>query len=207
MGKNRNGSQRWRCLSCGKTRTEAQAKPLGTMTVSIDDAKLALRLLAEASSLRSTSRVTGLQRNTVCKLLVHFGDACKRFLDDRMRGLTLDHMEFDEQWTFVLKKQSRLTIEQRERRHDIGDAYIWTCIDQNTKLLPAFRLGKRTADDARRFMLDVAGRLVWPKPHASDDHAFAQGAFNRVLQISTDAFVAYPEPLTWRSALTSATAR
>lgn len=192
-GRDPYGNQRYRCLNCGKTWIERQVKPLGKMQVTIEDAKLALRLLAEGSSLRSTARVTGLQRNTVCKLLVHFGDACRKFLDQRMRGLTLDHLEFDEQWTFVLKKQARLTIEQRERCHDIGDVYIWTCIDQTTKLLPSFRLGRRTADNARRFMLDVAGRMVWPKPHQSDDHAFAQGSFKRTVQISTDAFAGYPE--------------
>ncbi|HWB12405.1 MAG TPA: hypothetical protein VG826_24485 [Pirellulales bacterium] len=193
MGTNRNGSQRWRCLSCGKTWTEARPQPLGTMTISVDDAKLALRLLAEGSSLRSTARVTGLQRNTICKLMVYFGERCRRFLDQRMRGLTLGHLEFDEQWTFVLKKQDKLTIEQRAKCHDIGDIYLWTCIDQHTKLMPSFRIGKRTGDNARRFMLDVAARLVWPKPHVSDSHAFAAGSFKRIVQISTDAFAGYPE--------------
>ncbi|MDE2103960.1 MAG: IS1 family transposase [Patescibacteria group bacterium] len=177
MGKNRNGSQRWRCLSCGKTWTEPQAKPLGTMTVPVDTAKLALRLLCEGSSIRSTARVTGLHKGTVCKLLVYFGEACRRFLDVRMRGLTLDHLEFDEQWTFVFKKQSRLTVMERDTCYDKGDIYLWTCIDQNTKLMPSFRVGKRTGDNARRFMLDVASRLTWPKPHASDAHAFAAGSF------------------------------
>lgn len=192
-GKDRYGNQRWRCLNCGKTWIEAQPKPLGAMIVPVDDAKLALRLLVEGSSIRSTCRVTGLHKKTVLKLLVHFGDACRRFLDERMQGLTLDHLEFDEQWTFVLKKQSRLTIEQRERCHDVGDVYLWTCIDQNTTLMPSFRVGKRTGDNARRFMLDVAARLTWPKPHASDDHAFTQGDFKRVIQISTDGFSVYPE--------------
>ncbi|HWB08089.1 MAG TPA: hypothetical protein VG826_02505 [Pirellulales bacterium] len=172
---------------------EARFKPLGAMRVPVEQAKLALRLLAEGSSLRSTARITGLQRNTVCKLLVHFGRECQRFLDQRMRGLKLTHLECDEQWTFILKKQDKLTIEQRARCHDIGDCYIWTAVDQTTKLLVSFLLGKRTGDNARRFMLDVAGRLVWPKPHASDSHAFAAGSFQRIVQISTDGFAAYPE--------------
>ena len=48
--------------------------------------------------------MTGVDRNTICKLLVFFGDACQRFLDERMRGLTLSHLQFDEQWTYVGKK-------------------------------------------------------------------------------------------------------
>jgi transposase-like protein/IS1 family transposase len=192
-GKDRYGNQRWRCLSCGKTWIEAKAKPLGKMTVPVENAKRALHLLTEGSSIRATQRLTGIDRNTLCKLVVFFGEACRRFLDQRMRGLKLDHLQFDEQWTYVFKKQSRLTINERAERHDIGDIYLWTCVDQTTKLMPSFLIGKRSGDNARRFMLDVSARLEWPKPHESDDHAFAQGTFKRVLQISTDAFAAYPE--------------
>lgn len=192
-GKDRYGNQRYKCLLCGKRFSAPKAKPLGVMRVPVETAKLVLRLLAEGGSLRSTARVTGLHQKTVCKLLVRFGQACKQFLDERMKGLTLDHLEFDEQWTFVLKKQSRLTLEQRERCHDIGDVYLWTAVDQTTKLMPSFLIGKRTADNARRFMMDVSNRLVWPKPHDSDAHAFKAGEFKRIVQVSTDGFAAYPE--------------
>ncbi len=69
------------------------------MRVPVDNAKLALRLLIEGMSVRATERITGLHRDTICKLIVHFGDACQRFLDKQMRGLTLTHLQFDEQWT------------------------------------------------------------------------------------------------------------
>jgi IS1 family transposase len=82
---------------------------------------------------------------------------------------------------------------EREECHDVGDIYLWTCIDKRTKLLPSFLIGKRSADNARRFMQDVAGRLVFPKPHASDAHHFATGAYQTIVQISTDGFAAYPE--------------
>ena len=110
-----------------------------------------------------------------------------------MRGLTLEHLEFDEQWTYVAKKQSRLTMIEREECHDQGDIYLWTCIDKKTKLMPSFLIGKRSADNARRFMMDVAGRLVFPNPHASDAHAIKLGQYPIVCQLSTDGFAAYPE--------------
>jgi IS1 family transposase len=105
----------------------------------------------------------------------------------------LTHLQFDEQWTYVYKKQSRLTTLEKAEKHDEGDVYLWTCIDQQTKLMPAFRIGKRSADNARRFMLDVARRLLMPKPHSSDAHAFKAEGFNTIVQISTDGFAAYPE--------------
>jgi IS1 family transposase/transposase-like protein len=193
FGRNRNGSARLRCKVCGKTFTEPQEKPLGKMTVSVADAKMVLRLLVEGSSLRSASRITGINRGTICKLLVTFGTACQRFLDGRMQGLKLTHLQFDEQWTYVEKKQSRLTINERAERHDIGDVYLWTCIDQKTKLMPSFLIGKRSADSARRFMTDVASRLVFPNPHASDAHAYQPANYLSVVQISTDGFKVYPE--------------
>jgi len=193
FGRDRKGNQRVRCLQCGKTWTIRQPNPLGVMRLPVDDAKLVLRMLVEGSSLRSAARIIGVNRKTVCKLLVKFGESCKRFLDVRMQGLTLTHLQFDEQWTYVAKKQARLTIDERAECCDKGDVYLWTCIDQKTKLLPSFLIGKRSADNARRFMMDVAGRLVFPKPHASDSHHFNVGQYAPIVQISTDGFAGYPE--------------
>lgn len=193
FGKDRKGNQRFRCVMCGKTWIEEQPKPLGTMRVPVADAKLALRLLVEGMSIRATERTIGMHRDTICRLLVHFGTACQAFLDQRMTGLTLSHLQFDEQWTYVAKKQSRLTVDERADVCDKGDVYLWTCIDQTTKLMPSFRIGKRSADNARRFLMDVAGRLVFPKAGSADDHAFTHGSFTPIVQISTDGFPAYPE--------------
>ena len=117
-----------------------------------DTRKLILRLLCEGNSIRSTSRITACHKTTIASVILAFGQAAKVFLDDTLRGLTLNHLECDEIWSFVLKKQSRLTMEERATRGDIGDVYLFTAIDKETKLLPTFVVGKRTADNARRFM-------------------------------------------------------
>ncbi|MDA1049422.1 MAG: hypothetical protein O3C40_02940 [Planctomycetota bacterium] len=192
-GKDRKGQQRWTCKDCGVCFTDFDPKPLGEMTVDLSKAKLALRMLTEGMSIRATERTTGINRNTLCKLIVLFGTACRKFLDDRMHGLKLTHLQFDEQWTFVAKKQARLTIEEKATCHDIGDVYLWTCIDQQTKLMPSFLIGKRSADNARRFLMDVSKRLARPAPHSSDAHAFAKGGYRAIVQISTDGWAGYPE--------------
>ena len=122
------------------------------MSDGMSKAKLALRMLTEGMSIRATERTTGIHRDTPCKLIVLFGTACRRFLEARMHGLKLTHLQFDEQWTFVAKKQSRLTIEEKATCRDVGDIYLWTCVDQQTKLMPSFLIGKRSADNARRFL-------------------------------------------------------
>ena len=146
-------------------------------------------------SVRATERTTGLHRDTICKLLVLFGEACKAFLDRRMRNLTLTHLQFDEQWSWVGRKQSRLTAEEKAQRHDIGDVYIWTCIDEQTKLMPSFMLGKRSADNARRFLSDVAERLIFPNAAEADDRDFQKHTYRPIVQISFDGFPGYPEAL------------
>jgi IS1 family transposase len=193
-GRDRHGNQRHRCLACGKMFSDKPVSLLGDMRVSVEDAKLALRLLVEGMSIRSTERTTGMHRDTICKLLVFFGEKCRTFLDGRMRNLsTMTHLQFDEQWTFVKKKQSRLTTDEKSERYDQGDIYLWTCIDQKTKLMPGFLIGKRSADNARRYMMDIASRVVRPNAHATDAHAYLDGGYKPTLQISTDGFAAYPE--------------
>lgn len=152
-----------------------------------------LKLLIEGNSIRSTCRLTGCHKKTVMRLLVNFGEACRDFLDERLRGLRLGHVQCDEIWTFVQKKQARLTLEERAIRHDIGDIFVWTALDRETKLIPTYVVGKRSADNARRFMVDLASRLQWPTTHASDAHGWLEGGYRPIVQISTDGFAAYPE--------------
>jgi len=194
FGRDRKGNQRFRCLLCGKTWTEKQPDgPLGPMRLPVETAKTVLKLLLEGNSIRSTERITGTHRDTICRLIVRLGDLCHDFMDKRMRNLELTHLQFDEQWTYVAKKQARLTTTERQSCCDMGDVYLWTCVDQKTRLMAAFMLGKRSADNARRFLTDVAGRLVFPTAHASDPHAYQAGGYQPIVQISTDGFKAYPE--------------
>ena len=152
-----------------------------------------LNLLVEGNSVRSVNRLTGAHLQTILDLLVKFGGQCREFLDREMRDLTCEHLELDEQWTYVAKKQSRLTVDERAERHDIGDMFLWLAVDHDTKLVPTFAIGKRSADNARRFCMDVASRFNFPNPHASDTHNYGRGGHKPVVQISSDCFAAYPE--------------
>ena len=154
--------------------------------LSVEDQISVIHHLVEGTSIRSITRVTGIHKRTITKLLVRFGGACKEFLDRQMRGLELHHLECDEQWTFVAKKQGKLRDEERDYPK-IGDQYLWIALDMETKLIPAFVVGKRSADNARRFMVDLADRIALPTP---TDTGERDGI---IPQISTDGFNAYPE--------------
>ncbi|MHC4402329.1 MAG: hypothetical protein ACYTG0_21905 [Planctomycetota bacterium] len=65
--------------------------------------------------------------------------------------------------------------------------YLWTALDQKTKLVPSFILGKRSADVAQTFLRDLASRLVFP------ERGSLRSVYQYITQISTDGFAAYPD--------------
>jgi IS1 family transposase len=137
-----------------------------------------LNLLVEGNSIRSTERLTRTHRDTIMRILVDAGEKCRTFLDQRMRDLHREHWEIDEIWTFCRKKEGRLT--PAEKATGIwGDQYLFLAVGLETKVVPTFVLGKRTGDNARKFMKDLAARL---RPGNPERH-----------QLSTDGFSSYPD--------------
>jgi IS1 family transposase len=142
-----------------------------------------VHLLVEGNSLRSISRLTGVNLRTCLRILVKVGSACQALLDERMVDLQMRHIQVDEIWTFVQKKEGRIPVAEKSYR--IGDQFVYVALDQDTKLIVGYALGKRSADLTRRFMVDLSRRLI------------TGSVFNRdgtpVVQISTDGFQPYPE--------------
>src|SRR5207248_6289475 len=135
----------------------------------------------EGNSLRSIRRLTGVHRDTVARLMVRVGGRLRGVMDRRFRGLELRHLQCDEIWTFVRKKQARL--KPREIGNEtIGDQYLFVALDEETKLIPSFAIGKRTADTTELFMDDLAKRIVVPPLFQ----------FVPRPMISTDGWAAYP---------------
>lgn len=56
--------------------------------LSTQDRARVIACLVEGSSIRSTVRMTGIAKKTVMRLGVEIGQACERFADRTMRGLT-----------------------------------------------------------------------------------------------------------------------
>src|ERR1700693_4605664 len=60
--------------------------------------------LVEGNSIRSISRMTDVDRNTINSLLLRTGERCAALLDERMRQLPCRRLQWDEIWTYVAKK-------------------------------------------------------------------------------------------------------
>jgi hypothetical protein len=99
--------------------------------------------LVEGCSIRSTERMTGVNRETIGTLLVRVGNGCADLLNEKMVELDCDRLEIDELWAFVGKKQRHVTPEDDKSR--VGDMWTFVAVDADTKLVPAFLVGKRDA--------------------------------------------------------------
>jgi IS1 family transposase len=105
------------------------------------------------------------------RLGVEAGQGCERILKEKMHGLTSKRIQVDEIWSYVGKKQRFL--KPTDDRSQVGNMWTFVVLDADTKLVPAFYIGKRTMAHATVFMNDLAQRLT-----------------NRV-QISADALRSY----------------
>ena len=127
--------------------------------------------LVEGNSIRSTERMTDTHRDTIMRLMVEVGNGCESLMDEEMRQLTCKRVQVDEIWAYVGKKQRQMTRD--DDRREVGDQWTFVAIDAETKLVPCFRVGKRTKQHAIAFMGDLSERLA-----------------NRV-QLSSDALNSY----------------
>jgi transposase-like protein/IS1 family transposase len=174
FGKHRNGLRRFRCVPCKRTFTEPHRRILDTMYISQEKAVLALQLLVEGNSIRSTERITGLDRNTIMSLLVRAGERCSDLMDSKMRNLSCQRLEFDEIWGFVGKKERNVKAGDS---NEVGSVWTFCAIDADTKLVPSFVVGQRNRETTNAFVQDVASRMA-----------------ERV-QVSTDGFAPYPDAI------------
>lgn len=133
--------------------------------------------LVEGCSIRATVRITGVAKKTVMRLLVEVGQVCADYQDRVFRNLPCGRLQLDELWAWIFCKQKNRTPEIAAKCPEAGDIWLWVAFDAETKLVPSWTLGDRSADTASRFVADLASRLR-----------------NRV-QITTDGHKAYLEAI------------
>jgi IS1 family transposase len=133
----------------------------------------AIAALVEGSSIRSVERMTGVHRDTIMRLGIRVGEGCANLMDTYMRNLKCENVQVDEIWTFTGKKQRHL--KDTDNLEELGDQWVFVALDADSKLIPAYLVGKRTGENAQAFIADLSNRLK-----------------NRV-QLSSDSMSAYPE--------------
>ena len=90
------------------------------------------------------------------RLMVQVGEACAALANEQMRNLPCRRIEVDEIWAYVGKKQCHVTRE--DDPHRVGDMWTFVALDPETKLVPSYRVGKRSRANAVAFMGDLSER-------------------------------------------------
>jgi IS1 family transposase len=147
-----------------------------------------LHLLCEGNSIRSITRVTGVSKTTVAKLLSDVGEICSDYHDRHVRGVKSRRVQVDEIWSFTYAKQKNVAA-AKAAPDGAGDTWTWTAIDADSKLVVSWFVGGRDAYSANVFIQDLAGRLANRVQLTSDGHRpyleAVEGAFGADVDYAT----------------------
>lgn len=125
--------------------------------------------LIEGCSIRATSRMFGVSKDTVLKLQVEAGYASADYMDRIFHGLSCKRVQCDEVWAFCYAKAKNVPAKM-QGKFGVGDVWTWTAIDADTKLIPSFTVGDRSTSTARILIEDLAGRLKSRIQLTTDGH-------------------------------------
>ena len=117
----------------------------------------AIAALVEGASIRSVERMTGIHRDTIMRLGYRVGHGCANLMDSYMKHLNCRSIQVDEIWCFVGKKQRHL--KETDNFEEVGEQWVFVALDADSKLIPSYLVGKRTAENTQAFIKDLAGRL------------------------------------------------
>jgi transposase-like protein/IS1 family transposase len=149
FGKTKAGTQRFRCLDCGKVFVES-TRALDGMRLPLDKAEQVIRFTMEGMGIRATARMAGVDQNTIMDLLALVGTRCKRFSEATIVDVPVKDVQADELWSFVYCKD-RTRQELSLPRAVFGDQWCFIGVERHSRLVLAWHLGERTTSEGWRF--------------------------------------------------------
>lgn len=135
-----------------------------------------LSCLVDGNSIRATARIVGVSKWAVLRLLERVGERSLSLHNKLITNVQCTNIQCDEIWCFCYAKSKNLPPSKAGKR-GVGDVWVWTALDAESKLLVSWVVGHRDVESARVLMRDLANRLA---------------AKERV-HITTDGLGAYPD--------------
>jgi transposase-like protein/IS1 family transposase len=144
------GTQRFKCLECGKKFTDS-TRTLGGMRIGVDRTAQVISFLVEGLSVRAVARLTGMDKNTILSMLLAVGEKCKLYLENAIENVQVKDVSVDELWAFVGMKERTRKILSRPVG-EVGDCYTFVGMERNTRFVLAYHVGSRTDWNGRQFI-------------------------------------------------------
>jgi hypothetical protein len=134
-----------------------------------------LAALVDGNSERAVEKMTGVSRPSIGKFALTLGRAAQWLHNTMAHDLSFSCIESDEIWSYVGKKQARVT--PQEHNAGLGEAYTFVGLAMPSRYVVTWHVGKRDQESTDAFIADMRARLVlMPK-------------------LATDGFAAYPAPI------------
>jgi IS1 family transposase len=115
---------------------------------------------------RATTRLCGVSKVTVLRLLADAGQFCADYHDVYVRGLATKRVQADEIWAFCGCKDKAL----KQGASGYGSVWTWVATDADSKLAISYLVGGRGAEHATIFANDVADRVGGRIQLTTDGH-------------------------------------
>jgi hypothetical protein len=131
-----------------------------------------LSALVDGNSERGAARIAEIDRETAGRYALLLGTAAQHLHNARSFGLSTPKIEQDEIWSYVGKKQRRVT--PAEHTAGYGEAYTFVSLAMPSRFVITWTVGKRDQDTANAFEADTRARVVL------------------MPEVNTDGLAAYP---------------
>jgi len=92
------------CRTCGKRFASTRATAFFGLHLSDDKIAQIIHHAAEGVGVRATSRLLGINKDTVNRVILRAGEHCEIVLSNLLRSLKLKEAQLDELWAFVKKR-------------------------------------------------------------------------------------------------------
>jgi IS1 family transposase len=128
-----------------------------------------LHQMVEGGSIRGIARLVDVSPVTVLRYLALAGEACAKFHDANVRNVKARRVQCDEIWSFNYCKRVNLPT-AKTAPEGAGDAWTWTALDSDSKLIISYLIGGRDSQYAMEFMDDLRSRLANRVQLTTDGH-------------------------------------
>jgi hypothetical protein len=109
-------------------------------------------------------------KGTILRLLAEVGKACADYQARVLRNIPAKRIQIDEIWSFVGRKEKKVTAEKIERDGYVGDVWTFVALAADTKLVLSWMIGEREAGFATEFLRDVSARVSTRVQLTTDGH-------------------------------------
>ena len=120
FGKSRQGKQRFRCKSCGKTFKENHGTILYRKRTEEKDILETLALLAEGVRISSLDRAKGFKEDTILKWLRQVAEHAEELEEQLLKDYRIERGQREALWSYVRNKGQKNTTKKPTRPASSG---------------------------------------------------------------------------------------